>query len=67
MTTCISSETQEIIDGYTEKEIYNFKNQEQDNKKHETFLTYFLIFIFCTMTERPTDKVSYILDALWYK
>ena len=27
----------------------------------------FLIMIFCNMTERPTDKVNYILDAHWYR
>ena len=26
-----------------------------------------LIFIFCSMTDRPTDQVNYILDVQKYK
>ena len=46
-----------------------FKNhllQSRITKPFHIFL-YFLIFIFCSMSDRPTDSVNYILDAHWYR
>ena len=66
MTTSISSEAQKNMIGTQTKILRAFGKI----KNHETFLTYllyFLICIFCCMTERLTDNVNYILNAHWYR
>ena len=60
MKTFISSKVQKIMDGNTDKEIKRIENQIDLIKEKITkpFLSIFifLIFIFCMMTDRPTDK-----------
>ena len=39
-------------------------------KNHKTFLTYFLyflIFVFCSMTDRLKDKVNKIINTQWFR
>ena len=71
MTSPISSEAQ--------RKLYGWEYGQGDLKEHLSKLkiglflkksrnlynikTHFLIFMFCMMTDRPTVKVSYTLDA----
>ena len=62
MTTSTSSEAQKN-DGWK----YGQVHKESKNKNQKTFFSHiFNTFIFCSITDRPTDKVNYILNAHWY-
>ena len=70
LVTSISNEAQKIMHGKTDKEIYRASGKI---KNHETFyqitkpfihILIFLIFIFYILTDKPTDKIDYKLDAL---
>ena len=68
MTKSISSKRQKIMDENRNKDIKRafVKNQESRNLYH-TFLNFVILFIFCSRTDRPTDKVNYILAAHWFR
>ena len=73
MTTSLSSETKHIIVRQTDKVTYKtvvIKKREIDNmcllyqRKPRKLYTK-NIFVFCSMNDRTTDKVSCILINLW--
>ena len=60
MTTSISSEAHENMN----KSMIKRRKNLVGKKNKKTFILYSLIFSHCSMPERPTDKVNYIIDAL---
>ena len=40
------------------------KDNKEIKKNYETFLMNYLL-VFCSITDRPTDQVNYILNAHW--
>ena len=71
MTISIISEAKKSLLG---KQTWRFKENLLKLRIKKPFFTsqnlsdiflYFLIFMFCNTTDRPTDKVNYILYAPW--